>query len=651
MSVSDHYCRSVLQRMSAQMRDEPYEDAVVEVRGKNFFCHRFVLSACSLFFRALFRSGMSEAVQQMVTLEDMEPDTFQLILDSIYGGRNIVTKENVITIWQAATLLQIDFLQDSCVNFLMRKTNKENCMDVYITAKHLDSEQVSSLAWRMILEHFEYLVETEDIFMLDALDMEELVRSDDLHVRSEDMVINAIKDWIKLYERPVEKSDDTNADYPHESNADKNLASKAGHAKGIKSNKSTMKETSLNRGKTGPGAPENKLASFLGASRLCLVSAACLQELIGDSIVIRNPTALGHVQNALRFHLQPERRYDFCPSTAVYRSEANSANVLLSISSPTANNRAPVLMGKRSPKSSENWHTLFTGQSSYSIIHDQCNAVAYGNSIFGTACDVPRNLTFMFQYSLQANNTIAFAMIGQQGLKHRVNHSIVCHGQYLYIVGGDNGERSIDRFDLAGAPAGQWETVGELLQPVSSAIATVMSGLIIVIGNVQSEDKNETTSLIQSFDPQTMATNLFVDTVPRASEKRVFVKHWSEVYLLQESGDFWRLYTPEDKKRLHLVYQGRLWNSRVDITSAIIYKEELIVLAQPEPPAPAGQPAGAGGQQAAAVGQQAAAEEETVPSLWKVPDHELFKSVQILREDRCCLMTTVLPSALIPKTN
>ncbi|GFS21575.1 kelch repeat and BTB domain-containing protein 8 [Elysia marginata] len=635
MSASDHYSRSVLQRMMAQLTEEAYEDVVVEVKDKNFRCHRFILSACSMFFRALFRSGMSEALQQMVELKDMEPETFQLILNCIYGGKNVLTRDNVLAIWQAATLLQIDFLEESCEVFLMENTDKENCIDVYICAKHMSNNQVFNLTWDIILKEFECLVKTKDIFFLDASDMERLVVSDDLRVKSEDTVVNVIKEWTRLYEPANAES--KNTDVTDESQPEENPETKAYVTlkKGKKAKNIQAKNTHHSRSasrQTGTGEQSNILATLFGASRLCLASSYCLQELLTDPKVIYNIAALSHVRNALRFHLQPERRYDFCPSAAVHRSDSDWTNVMVSITSPGLQNSQPQLVCKQSPQN--DWQTLLTGNSSNHVIQEQCNTVVYGNSVFGTTCDVSRNITFMFQFDLQKGG-MKFALIGQS-LKNRVNHTLVCHKNYLYIMGGDNGDLSIDRLDLDKPAQSQWQTVGHLVQAVSGATATVLGNVIIIIGNVKQEGQDETSSLIQCFDPETMSTHLVVDALAKASEKRVFVKRWSDVYLLQEGGDFWLLQTTREKDRLNLNYRGRLWNSQVNLTSAIIYREELVVLAKPS----TSQAAADGSQ-----GQNLDQEEDKVPTRWETPQNELFKRVHILREDKCCLMTAVLPSA------
>ncbi|KAK3783668.1 hypothetical protein RRG08_064917 [Elysia crispata] len=637
MSVSDHFSRSILKRMFVQWKQEPHDDIIVEVENKTFHCHRFILSASSMFFKALCRSDMSETVEKKVELKDLSADIFQLILDCIYGGKEIITKNNALSIWQAASLLQIDFLQEACDIFLIENSDKENCVDVYKCAKLLNSDHVSSVTWDIILREFDYLVASKDIFLLEAVDLERLVKNDNLQVHSEDMVVSVIIEWSKLY--VSENSESGKPDSANQAKLEENLASQASSKKGKKAkNVENGNSDSTTQGEAGADASvryqDDIISTLLGASRLCLASSTCLQELLTDHRVLNNPKALFHVRNALRYHLQPERRYDFCPSTAVFRSGNDWTNVILCISSPGANNSQPNLICKRCPQ--DKWHTLIIGSiPPFFITHEQCNSVFYEKSVFGTTCDVPKNQTIMFHFNLQLENFVSLGNVP----RNRVNHTTVCYKNFLYIIGGDNGELSIERCNLENTGSIQWETVGTLTQSVSDVMATVFNDLIIIIGNIKKEPGGESTVLIQCFDPEKKCVHLQADSLPQATQKRVFLKRWSEVYLLQEGGDLWQLHFCEDNYRIILDYHGRLWNSPVDLTTALIFKEELIVLAKPL----VATVAAAAPNQSQSQGQ----DQEKVKSRWETPHHELFKRVHVLREDICCLMTGVVPSAML----
>ena len=629
MSASDQISRSVLARMLRQLDLEPYEDVIIEVQDRNFLCHRFILSSCSMFFQAMFRSDMRESAERMVELKDMMPETFQLILDCIYGGKNIVNRDNVLKIWQAASLLLIDFLQEACENFLLQNTDKENCIDVYICSRQLNCDRLSNTAWQIILKEFDYLATTQDIFILDADDMERLIQSDELYVTTEDTVVNTILAWTELWVQPA--SETGQADGENESQEQKNFATKPTSFEGKRTkNVESKNENQERAGVRRTGDIGSLLASLLGASRLCLASSSCLQELLTDPVVTGSPRVLEHVRNALRYHLQPERRYDFCPTAAAFRFCNEWTNVIITLSSPAPNLTQPKLLSKCFPR--DKWCDLLTGTSANPVIHEQCNTIVYGNRIFGTTCDISRNVSFMFCYNLQKND-FRFLQMGQNMLKNRLNHTIVCHKNFLYVLGDDNGEVQIDCFNLDEHTSAQWKSVGTLAQAVSNANASVFNNKIIIVGNVKNEGEEEPTGLIQCFDPHTQSTHILADTLPHAHQKRVFLKRWSEVYILQEGGDLWRLEENSTKTSVSLKYQRSVWSCPVDLTSAIIFREELVVLAKPP---------------SSAASQAQAQPNDEVYTTWESPGQELFKRVHILREDSCCLMTTTLPSSLVP---
>ena len=532
----------------------------------------------------------SEAVEQaMFELTDIAPSTFQLILDCIYRGENVITRENALDIWKAASLLQIDFIQNACEVFLKENIDKETCVEVYKCAKHLESKTVSSEVWNKILKEFDYLVSSNDIFLLDADDMKHLVESKDLKINSEDTVVQVIMQWTKLY------NDDTNV-------ADAN-------------------------------ARDTILSTLLRASRLCLASSACLQELLKDNKVIKDAAAFQLLRNALHYHLHPDRRHDFCPSAAAYRACKGLTNVILAIHPPRLKNGELTIIYKRLPE--DCWKILCGAVTEVNVMQEHCKALVYENSILVSTSGPSISYPDMFRFFVDERGIELITF--QQALSQRLNPAIVCHKNFLYVMGDDNGEVAIERLNLDNTGSHDWKEVGALSKPVSDAMATVLDNFIIIVGNTKQEATKESKSLIQCFDTDTSALHTLGDYLSNAKEKRVFLKCWSGVYLLQEGGDLWWLHRGAESKLITLDYHGRLWDSPVDLNSAVVFKEELIVLAEPL----AAPVAAAAQNHAQGQGQN----QEIICTQGET--RHLFKRVHILRENFCCLMTGVVPSAFL----
>ncbi|DBA96778.1 TPA: hypothetical protein ACH3X3_012947 [Trebouxia sp. C0006] len=77
-----------------------FTDAIVTVGAEDFQVHRGILSAASPYFHFLFSSRMQEGVCAKVVVAEMNPETFSLLLDWMYG-----TIDMVLTLDKAVDLV------------------------------------------------------------------------------------------------------------------------------------------------------------------------------------------------------------------------------------------------------------------------------------------------------------------------------------------------------------------------------------------------------------------------------------------------------------------------------------------------------------------------------------------------------------------
>ncbi|KAH9496708.1 hypothetical protein Btru_009716 [Bulinus truncatus] len=187
---------------------ENFSDFTVIVEGKEFRCHRFLLNACSGFFNALLRSGMKEATEHSVAVHGISSDDFSIILNCLYKGENVITRDNVIELWHAANLLQINFLVQECEKYIVDKLIPEDTHEVYAHAKLLDSNGVVKSVINLIAKDFERYSSTSIFLQLYPEDILTLVKHEELFVSSEDLVINAILKWASHCE-VIEHGDNT----------------------------------------------------------------------------------------------------------------------------------------------------------------------------------------------------------------------------------------------------------------------------------------------------------------------------------------------------------------------------------------------------------------------------------------------------------
>ncbi|XP_059155104.1 kelch-like protein 40 [Physella acuta] len=189
--------------LSKEWMGDNFRDFRVVVDGSEYFCHKFILSACSSFFRGLFRTNLREKQEERVKLHDMSKETFDVIINSIYKGVDGLTMDNVLNLWQAVHLLDISFLIQECEIFVMENMSLDNYITYYHMAKLLQSETVINFSIGFMKKHFEHFQNTETFLELSFPLLFSLIDDDSLNVNSEDLVLESIIKWV-LYE-PVHK--------------------------------------------------------------------------------------------------------------------------------------------------------------------------------------------------------------------------------------------------------------------------------------------------------------------------------------------------------------------------------------------------------------------------------------------------------------
>ena len=91
-------------------------DVTLRCGDKVFYCHKFMLSARSPVFKAMFQSNMRENETNNVEIEDMQDDVMQELLEYIYTGYYGNFKRVAKGLLAAAEKYQVDHLEESSSN-------------------------------------------------------------------------------------------------------------------------------------------------------------------------------------------------------------------------------------------------------------------------------------------------------------------------------------------------------------------------------------------------------------------------------------------------------------------------------------------------------------------------------------------------------
>ncbi|XP_078584596.1 kelch repeat and BTB domain-containing protein 12-like [Branchiostoma floridae x Branchiostoma japonicum] len=171
------------------------QDVVIEVEDRLFPCHRLVLSAASPYFRAMFTSDMAESRQKTVTLQGLDAGAFGEILSYIYSGTLNVDK--VQPLYQAADLLQLDYVRDTCSSYMDMSVQRSTCVDLYKFADVFSVDRVLKRSLHFICMHFAEVASREEFCSLGVNQLTEIISHDELDVKEETTVWEAVVRWVQ----------------------------------------------------------------------------------------------------------------------------------------------------------------------------------------------------------------------------------------------------------------------------------------------------------------------------------------------------------------------------------------------------------------------------------------------------------------------
>uniref|UniRef100_A0A3Q3JSM2 Kelch-like protein 20 n=1 Tax=Monopterus albus TaxID=43700 RepID=A0A3Q3JSM2_MONAL len=195
--ISDKHPRQTLEVINLLRKHRELCDVVLVVGAKKIYAHRVILSACSPYFRAMFTGELAESRQTEVVIRDIDERAMELLIDFAYTSQVTVEEGNVQTLLPAACLLQLAEIQEACCEFLKRQLDPSNCLGIRAFADTHSCRELLRIADKFTQHNFQEVMESEEFMLLPANQLIDIISSDELNVRSEEQVFNAVIAWVK----------------------------------------------------------------------------------------------------------------------------------------------------------------------------------------------------------------------------------------------------------------------------------------------------------------------------------------------------------------------------------------------------------------------------------------------------------------------
>ncbi|XP_046575253.1 LOW QUALITY PROTEIN: kelch-like protein 10 [Haliotis rubra] len=172
-------------------------DAVIRVEDTTYKIHRAIMSACSPYFRALFTNQMFDTNKREVTIPGVSPDIMHILIEYAYTRDIKIDRENVEQLLPAADQFHVTGLVRLCCDFLLKEMCAENVIGIRAFARAYFCHSLERHALRFLLQHIgEVYSNSNEFLQLDVEEVCEILGSDDLNVKNEEIVFDAVLRWI-----------------------------------------------------------------------------------------------------------------------------------------------------------------------------------------------------------------------------------------------------------------------------------------------------------------------------------------------------------------------------------------------------------------------------------------------------------------------
>ncbi|RWS30991.1 kelch-like protein diablo [Leptotrombidium deliense] len=195
--TSEKHPRHVMEALNLLRKRRELCDVVLIVGNRKILVHRVVLSACSPYFYAMFTGELQESRQTEISIQEIDEHAMEMLVDFAYTSHIVVEESNVQVLLPAACLLQMTEIQDVCCEFLKRQLDPTNCLGIRAFADTHSCQELLMYADKYTQDRFQEVIDSEEFLLLPKKQLVDIISSDELNVRSEEQVYNAIMAWVK----------------------------------------------------------------------------------------------------------------------------------------------------------------------------------------------------------------------------------------------------------------------------------------------------------------------------------------------------------------------------------------------------------------------------------------------------------------------
>ena len=183
-------------RMAEFRERDQFTDVVLVAGDKEIRAHKVVICSLCDYFSAMFTGELAETRQNVVTLNNIEPEALEALINYAYTSELEIRVDNVESLLASSSILQIKDIRDACCEFMKSQLHPSNCLGIRAFADAHSCEQLFKIADKYAQDHFLDVCKNQEFFLLSSEQICDLLMGEDINVTSEEQIFSCVLSWI-----------------------------------------------------------------------------------------------------------------------------------------------------------------------------------------------------------------------------------------------------------------------------------------------------------------------------------------------------------------------------------------------------------------------------------------------------------------------
>ncbi|XP_065199811.1 kelch-like protein 28 [Planococcus citri] len=193
----DQFEKKFFHHMNQLRQENLFCDVRFNVNGTIVPCHRLVLATVSPYFKTMFNGNFKESHSDTISMNDIETETFEEILNAMYTGSICLHPRNAYFILKACHLLQLEVMEKACVSYIMKYPKINYLVDACVFARNIHRDELYSKCVATISNDFVDYGNTDSFKKIPVDVFERILCQSEFCEIEEESVILAIMKWAK----------------------------------------------------------------------------------------------------------------------------------------------------------------------------------------------------------------------------------------------------------------------------------------------------------------------------------------------------------------------------------------------------------------------------------------------------------------------